>query len=333
MGDTSLFPSFRSPASLGAPLSGPGLQLPRVQTPVLRTPAEPPFAFEPQGLYPRRLPDSALLLGNLDLSSLDEKPMLPAARVERAVQVASPDPLSVVPRAWKAALASVIKAGERIIPAEIVRLPAPHLSAPEQIPVVLRSGAPADSPAAPPSASSRRLVQSWLQRQPSVARGSVRPVVLELEPIAAPTAPPKAAPSRPGRAAAAERPSPAPAASRATSGNGPAPTSAPSTGTRTAAPSAAARPLTTGSSSGAASLGTVSLPAGSTRLQSESAADRSLPLTPAAATTSPAATNTSATPSAPAPAAAASEAPEPVPAPQAAAPAPAAPPAAVAPAL
>jgi hypothetical protein len=123
------------------------------------------------------------LLGNLDLSDLDEKPMIAAARLERARQISSPDPLSVVPKALKPAFLATIAAGDRVIPAEIVRLPAPHLQASEPIPLVLRPGGRVQGPSAWSSAATRLLVDGWLARQPAVVNGSVRPVVLKLEPL------------------------------------------------------------------------------------------------------------------------------------------------------
>jgi hypothetical protein len=125
----------------------------------------------------------ASLLGNVDLSSLEEKPMLTAARLERASQIASPDPLSVVPKALKPSFLATIVDGERVIPAEIVRLPAPHLQTSEQIPLLLRPGGRAQGPSAWSSAATRQLVDGWLARQPAVVNGSVRPVVLKLEPL------------------------------------------------------------------------------------------------------------------------------------------------------
>jgi hypothetical protein len=158
-----------------------------------RQPPSPPFRRKPAvpaplppalraSLMPKR-PSGASLLGNLDLSSLEEKPMITAARLERASQIASPDPLSVVPKALKSSFLATIAEGERVIPAEIVRLPAHHLQAGEQIPVLLRPGGRAQGPSAWSSAATRMLVEGWLARQPAVVNGSVRPVVLKLEPL------------------------------------------------------------------------------------------------------------------------------------------------------
>lgn len=130
-----------------------------------------------------KAPSGAMLLGNLDLSSLEEKPMLTAARLERSRQMASPDPLSVVPKALKPRFLATIPKDERVIPAEIVRLPAPHLQAPEQIPLLLHPGGRAQGPTSLSSAATRQQVEGWLARQPAVANGSVRPVVLKLEPL------------------------------------------------------------------------------------------------------------------------------------------------------
>ena len=109
--------------------------------------------------------------------------MLPAARLERAGRLASSDPLSAVPARWKPLLSSGLRPRERVIPAEIIRLPAQHLSRPETMALLLRPGAVADSPTAAPSAASRQLIHAWLDRQPAIPNGSVRPVLLLLEQI------------------------------------------------------------------------------------------------------------------------------------------------------
>lgn len=151
--------------------------------------------------------------------------MITAARLERASQIAAPDPLSVVPKALKSSFLATITEGERVIPAEIVRLPAPHLPTGEQIPVLLRPGGRAQGPSAWSSAATRMLVEGWLARQPAVVNGSVRPVVLKLEPLPGSSslsaAQPKTKAQRPKRPR-----SPAPRAK----------------GRRAKAPSAAARP-------------------------------------------------------------------------------------------
>ena len=265
--------------SVSASLSAPIRLSPRLISNI-HQPAQPPLVLEQLPIYPRRPPSGALLLGPLDLSSLNERPMLPAARIERAHQLASPDPLSVVPKAWKQALASSIRSSDRVIPAEIVRLPAPHLSAPEQIPVILRHGARADSPAAPPSARSLSLLNNWVQRQPGVAKGSVRPVLLELEPLPAGAAPATAS-------AARSRPQP----STILPSNNAGPSAAPTASLRIAPATTPARvaPLSPASSD-AASRGVPSaIPAAAPIASPEPAAPAPAPAPQASAPVSPAA--------------------------------------------
>lgn len=162
-----------------------------------RQPGAAPLAPAILSSIKPKAPSGAMLLGNLDLSSLAEKPMLTAARLERSRQLAAPDPLSVVPKALKPTFRATIPQGERVIPAEIVRLPAPHLQTTEQFPLLLLPNGRVQGPTTFRSAASQQRVESWLARQPAVASGSVRPVLLKLEPLA-PASPLPAARTRHG---------------------------------------------------------------------------------------------------------------------------------------
>ena len=83
------------------------------------------------------------------------------------------------------------------MPADVVRLPAPHLRSPEEIPLAVRSDG-ADTTVEPASPRSKQALERWVERQASPTPGQVRPVVVVLEPIpseAAPVATPSAAPT------------------------------------------------------------------------------------------------------------------------------------------
>lgn len=131
----------------------------------------------------------ALLLGGpLGLASLNEKAMVPAAMVERARRLASPDRLQALPLHWRADMDALLRQrqSEQVMPAEVVRLPVPHLSRPQEIPLAVRSDG-ADTTVQPASPRSQRAIEHWMERQPAPAQGQVRPLVLVLEPIPAET--------------------------------------------------------------------------------------------------------------------------------------------------
>jgi hypothetical protein len=197
-------PAKASNARSRQPPSRHGMPLTTTLPRSLQLPARPLPPAILSTIQPKA-PRGAMLLGNLDLSSLEEKTMLPAARLERARQIASPDPLSVVPKALKPAFVASIPKQTRVIPAEIVRLPAPHLQAPEQIPLLLHPGGRARGPSAYSSEATRQRIAGWLARQPVIANGTVRPVVLKLEPLAASKAHPVPRPSGPAHRAKAAR--------------------------------------------------------------------------------------------------------------------------------
>lgn len=140
----------------------------------------------------------ALLLGGpLGLESLQERPMVPAARVEQALRARAADRLEAVPLRWRPAMRALIKGAERIQPAEVVRLPAPHLTAPEEYPMAVKPDGVAET-TVPPSPASKERLEQWAERQTPAAADSVRPVMVVLEPlgadplpVAAPTDEPK----------------------------------------------------------------------------------------------------------------------------------------------
>ena len=129
---------------------------------------------------------SLLLGGSLGLESLSEKAMVPAARTEQALRASAADRLQALPLHWRADMLVLLKGGpEHVLPAEVVHLPAPHLSQPEEIPLAVKRGGLADTTVQPSSIQSKQALERWAERQAPIPRGSVRPVVVVLEPIAA----------------------------------------------------------------------------------------------------------------------------------------------------
>jgi hypothetical protein len=130
------------------------------------------------------LPGSLLLGGPLTLASLQEKTMVPAARLEQVLGSRSGDRLSTLPRPWQTIMAALLQGNAQVLPLEVVRLPVPHLQAPEQYPMAVRDDGVASTPVTP-SELSRQALARWAQRQRPTPKGSVRPVMVVLEPLAA----------------------------------------------------------------------------------------------------------------------------------------------------
>ena len=128
------------------------------------------------------VPGSLLLGGPLTLASLQEKAMVPAARIEQALRARTGDRLSAVPLQWRPIMEALIQGQERVLPTEVVHLPVPHLKKQEDYPMAVRS----DGVAMPPvelSELSRQALERWAKRQSPTPRGSVRPVMVVLDPL------------------------------------------------------------------------------------------------------------------------------------------------------
>jgi hypothetical protein len=147
---------------------------------------EAPAAPAPTRL--ETLPGSMLLGGPLTLASLQEKPMVPAARIEQTLRASSADRLSAVPAHWRPTMEALIQGKNQVMPAEVVRLPAPHLKQPEEYPMAVQADGVAETPVNPP-APSRQALERWAERQSPTPQGTVRPVVVVLEPLAAEPSP------------------------------------------------------------------------------------------------------------------------------------------------
>ncbi|MFM8276745.1 MAG: hypothetical protein ACKN89_07130 [Cyanobium sp.] len=165
-------------------------------------PGSPNLAFRPAGSvsdrdlaspgpWPQRpsdpsrlsLPGSLLLGGPLSLSSLQEKLMVPAARAEQAQRDAAADRLKGLPPRWRYAIRWLTHGSRQLLPAEVVRLPAPYLQQPEEIPLAMTGDSLAETTVRPSSAHSKRALERWAERQPRVPDGQVRPVLVVLEPM------------------------------------------------------------------------------------------------------------------------------------------------------
>jgi hypothetical protein len=151
-------------------------------------------AFAPARSRSEPLPGSLLLGGPLTLASLHEKPMVPAARLEQTLRARSADRLSAVPLHWRPTMEALVQGKHQVMPAEVVRLPAPHLKEPEEYPMAVQADGVAET-SVTPSAPSRQALERWAERQSPTPPGTVRPVMLVLEPLAAePPSPAAAAP-------------------------------------------------------------------------------------------------------------------------------------------
>jgi hypothetical protein len=114
--------------------------------------------------------------------------MVPAARVEQALRATAADRLSAVPHHWRPTMEALIQTSatgkKEVLPAEVVHLPAPHLQTREEYPLAMKSDGVAETTVTP-SAPSRQALERWAERQSPTPEGSVRPVMVVLEPLAA----------------------------------------------------------------------------------------------------------------------------------------------------
>jgi hypothetical protein len=132
----------------------------------------------------RPLPGSVLLGGPLTLASLQEKPMVPAARLEQTLRSRAEDRLQAVPLHWRPTMEALVQGRQHVLPAEVVRVPAPHLKEPEEYPMAVQADGVAET-SVNPSAPSRQALERWAERQNPTPQGTVRPVMVVLEPLAA----------------------------------------------------------------------------------------------------------------------------------------------------
>lgn len=190
-------PQAPAPAPLPTALAAPAYpayptsaypRLARASTPyipALFPPAVQSDALEPGELiFPSRVRSGTALLGGpLGLESIGEKAMVPAARTELALRALAADPLQVFPRHWRHELRSLVRTALRVLPGEMVRIPAPHRRTPEEIPLAVSDRGRAETTIAPSSPTSFQKLEGWAQRQSALPSGTVWPVVVVLEPI------------------------------------------------------------------------------------------------------------------------------------------------------
>lgn len=132
------------------------------------------------------LKGSLLLGGSLGLDSLNEKPVVPAARIEQALRAHATDKLDAIPQHWRPTVRELLKSPNssdlQVLPAEVVRVPARHLREPEDYPMVLQADGTAETPVTP-SATSKETLERWAKKQQTMAPGQAKPVLVVLEPV------------------------------------------------------------------------------------------------------------------------------------------------------
>jgi len=131
-----------------------------------------------------KISGSLLLGGPLGLESLRETPMVPAARLEQALRNRAANRLEAVPPQWRPAMQALLNGPERVLPAEVVRLPAAHLKAPEEYPLVVKADGIAETSVTPPPRS-KATMERWAQNLKASPPGSARPILVVLEPLQA----------------------------------------------------------------------------------------------------------------------------------------------------
>lgn len=131
------------------------------------------------------LQGAAALGGLITRSDLSGKPVPLAVRAERHHWSRSSDPLAPLPRHWRDEIRTVLSPEATQVDAQVVRLPAPHLTQPEEVPMAIHANGEAMTLTQPSSESSRELVEQWAGRQAPPPEGSGRAVVVTLEPIEA----------------------------------------------------------------------------------------------------------------------------------------------------
>lgn len=115
------------------------------------------------------------------------------ARQSRPIEVDTTDPL---PQRWAEHLRALIKSTPLVLPLEVVRVQSSDIQASRTIPLALWPDGSATTNVASPGQVGQQLAEAWVRQQPALIEGSVRPVLMVLEPQA----------GEAGASAAAERP-------------------------------------------------------------------------------------------------------------------------------
>jgi hypothetical protein len=169
------------PAARGGSRWAMDVSAPPSDTPV-SSPTVVTTAVAPAALLPQPARGALLLGGPLGLESLNEKPMVPAARLEQALRASAADRLAAVPPLWRPAMETLLQGPDHVLPAEIVRLPAAHVTTPEHYPLVMKADGIGETTVTPPNRSKDTL-ERWARKAPLPPNGSAKPLLVVLEPL------------------------------------------------------------------------------------------------------------------------------------------------------
>jgi hypothetical protein len=166
---------FKAGATAATPAPGHGG--PKPKPPAIPQPPED-LARPPTG--------AEALGGTLNLESLNEPAMPPAALVERARWQANGDPLSPLPAAWRGAFRKALGAtavAGALAPAMQWRQPVAGLCKEEAIPLLLQPGAAPQVLQAARSELARQALANFLMNHPQPPQGQRQPLLLHLDPL------------------------------------------------------------------------------------------------------------------------------------------------------
>lgn len=120
--------------------------------------------------------------GELTLSSLQE-PLEPVAvRAERLIQRRSGDPMAALPRHWRDTMEREVGSAQ-VSEVTMIRLPAPGLSARQEVPVVVDDQGHVSALVAPDSDDVKDVVDRWASHQSPASPGTLKVAVVAAEPL------------------------------------------------------------------------------------------------------------------------------------------------------
>ncbi|MBV2350321.1 hypothetical protein KUL97_01215 [Synechococcus sp. HK05] len=123
--------------------------------------------------------------GEITLSSLQE-PLVPVAvRAERLMQRRSGDPMAALPKHWRDAMRLEVGEAE-VSEVATIRLPAPGVSARQEIPLVVDDQGRGSSLVTPASPEVKSVVERWASDQSPASPGTVKVMVVAAEPLRQP---------------------------------------------------------------------------------------------------------------------------------------------------
>jgi hypothetical protein len=130
--------------------------------------------------------EAALLGGPLSLADVLDAPPRSFARPtppDPGLQATTADPVA---DRWREHLRALVKHTPLVLPVEVVRVRSAAADRPRAIPMALWPNGSATTTVRGPGPGGQRLAHDWVRQQPPPAEGSVRPVVLVIEPASAP---------------------------------------------------------------------------------------------------------------------------------------------------